>query len=886
MKGDQGSGIGDQGAPPRLAVWILRRILPLGKRGESILGDLHEEFALIPDPRSLIPGRSLWYWQQTLRLALRYAARRTPPQSLQHPRSASMWFELTSDIKTAFRGFSRAPGTSALIVFTLAFAIAAATIGFSVADLALFRGLPVDDNSKVVSLFVSDTHGSNARARVSAPDLLDYRARTTTLEHLSGMRDGSAALIANGQSQTLRVTYATANLFASMGQAPLIGRVFAAGEDAEGATPVAVLSHHYWRDEMGSRPDAIGRTLQIGREIVTVVGVLSPDMEFGNLAEIDVWLPLTLDPDGARDARNLRFIARLRDGVSFEQAAAELSGIGDALASEFPRTNAGWKVRLVPIRDITGGEGFWVVIALFILSIGLLMAIATANVSNLVMVRTLARERELAVRTALGARKGRLIRQFVTEGLLLSVIAAIVSVAITLAALKVIGGLSDEAIFRQLNIDWHELAFISLLALICPLMFSLAPIRALSRPDLRQVLAAGGSRGSTAVGGGRGALVVVQVALAVILLTVSSLALRSTRETYSKPIGIDTARLLVFGLEFNEAQYPSIEDARAAALTTREGLASVPGVESLAILSSLPVLGDQGPVALTIDGSVATAADAQPTAVLTAASHDGGRTLGLRLIAGTWWDEGARDVAVITSEAARRYFGGVDRAVGRRVALTHGDRIIEARVVGVSSDVANTDRTELPPARIWLPLDPAARRFAFAIRTQNPAALVSNVRSVVAARASAVPIEYLGTFDDALHEAASSDYVIIGMLTGFAILALVLASTGLFGVVSYAVAQRSAEFGTRMALGARARDVVGIVVRDSVRLLAIGLSIGLAAGIAVGFTMKSMLVGLSPADPLTLGSVAALLTAVTLLATALPAWRASRIDPVIALRSE
>ncbi len=273
MKGDQGSGIRDQGsgigdqgsgAPPRIADWILRRVLPLGKRGESILGDLHEEFSLIPDRRSLVPGliptRALWYWQQTLRLVLRYAASRSPQQPLSYPRSRPM-FELTSDIKTAFRGFARAPGTSLLIVFTLAFAIAAATIGFSVADLALFRGLPVDDNARVVSVFVSDTHGSNPRARVSAPDLIDYRARTTTLEQLSGMRDGRAALIRNGQSQTLAVTYATANLFASMGQAPLVGRVFAAGEDAPGAAPVAVLSHHFWRDEMHSRPDAIGQTL-------------------------------------------------------------------------------------------------------------------------------------------------------------------------------------------------------------------------------------------------------------------------------------------------------------------------------------------------------------------------------------------------------------------------------------------------------------------------------------------------------------------------------------------------------------------------------------------------------------------------------------------------
>ncbi len=220
-----------------------------------------------------------------------------------------MWFELSSDIKAAFRGFSRAPGTSALIVFTLAFAIAAATIGFSVADLALFRGLPVDDNSKVVSIFVSDTHGSNFRARVSAPDLLDYRARTTTLEQLAAMRDGRAALIKNGQSQTLSV-----DLRAPPTCSPRWGRPRLPAACSPRATTRRAprrwpcLSHHYWRDEMNSRPEAIGQILQIGREIVTVVGVLSPDMEFGNIAEIDLWLPLTLNPDGPRDVRNLRFI--------------------------------------------------------------------------------------------------------------------------------------------------------------------------------------------------------------------------------------------------------------------------------------------------------------------------------------------------------------------------------------------------------------------------------------------------------------------------------------------------------------------------------------------------------------------------------------------------
>lgn len=797
-----------------------------------------------------------------------------------------MWFDLTTDLKTAVRNFTRAPGTSALIVLTLAFAIGAATIGFAFADLALLRGLPVDDPSRVVSIFASDQQGSNPRARVSGPDFLDYAARSTTLEKMAIMRDGRAPLIRNGQSQTLFVTYASADLFASMGQPPYRGRAFMPGDDRPGAAPVALLAHRFWQSEFAGREDAIGRTLQIGRDHYTVIGVLSPAIEFGNIGEVELWLPARIDPQGPRDARNFRFLARLRDGVTFEQAAAEIAAIGAALANEHPRTNGGWTVRLVPVSDLVGGDGFWVVIALFLLSIGLLMVIATANVSNLVMVRTIARARELAVRTALGARQGRIIRQFVTEGLVLSITAAAVSLPIAWAGIQGIQTISAEAIFRQLTIDLHELGFVATLALMCPIVFSISPLRMLSRPDMRQVLAAGGGRGSTASMKGRGTLVVIQVALAVILLTVSSLALRSIRMLYAAPTGMETAKLLIFGLEFNDALYPSLEQARAAADAARDELRQLPGVEAVAMLNALPILGDFFPLALTIDNREIDPAQARPTAVVTAGSADAGRTLGLRMLAGAWWAEGARDVAVISEATARRYFGGVEPALGRLFTVTQGDRLLQARVVGVTSDVANTDRTEAPPARVWLPLDPQARRFSYVVRADNPGGLSSQVRTVVAAQAAVVPIEFLMTLDDALAQAASSDYVVIGMLAGFALLALVLASTGLFGVVSYAVAQRTAEFGTRMALGARAADLVRLVARDSMVLLAIGLAIGLAGGIGVASTMKSVLFGLSPVDPVTITSVIALLAVVTLIATALPAWRAARIDPVVALRSE
>lgn len=871
-------------APPRLADAILKRVLPLGKRGESILGDLHEDYSRILESRFLMPA--LWYWSQTLRLAIRYAFSESPQQQLTYPRSRGMWFELSGDLKTAFRMLRRNPGTSSLIVATLALAIGAATIGFAFADFALFRGLPVDDASRVVSVFATDTHGSNPRARVSAPDLLDYRARTTTLVHLSGLRDGRVPLIRNGQSQTLAAGFVTANVFPAMGQYAVLGRIFQEGEDLPGASPVVVLAHHYWRDDMHSRPDVIGRTLQIGRTFYTVVGVMNPGIEFGNLAETDVWLPLSLSAEEPRDARNLRFIARLKDGVRFEQAAAEMASIGAALASEHPLTNGGWTMRLVPIRDITGGQGFWVVIALFLMSMGLLVAIATANVSNLIMVRAASRARELAVRTAMGARTGRLLRQFVVEGFVLALLGAAVSVPVAWLGLQGISALNPEPAFQQIAIDLHELSFVASLALICPIVFSLASARQIRTPDLRGVLAAQGGRGTTATMRGRSALVVAQVALAVILLTASTLAFKSVRSAFGQPLGMAVDRLLIFGLDYNEVSYPDAASARAAVEATRTALAGVAGVTRVSAVNALPVLGDAGMVAITIDGRAAVAGEPSPTAVITAGYADAGRTLGVPLRNGQWWAEGVTTSAVITHAAAQRFFGGAEQAIGRTVAFQLGQDRHSYQVGGVSEDVANTDRTAAPPPRIWIPMPPSTRRMTFIVEGQEPATLTSGVRTVVAAVAPTVAVENLQTMPEAMTRAEASDYVIIMTLGGFAVVALLLATAGLFGVVSYSVSQRTPEFGTRMALGAPASAVVGLVARQSLVLMSVGLLLGLAGGVAVGFGMQSMLYGTSPADPLTLASVTGLLTMVALAATAIPAWRASRIDPVIALRTE
>ncbi|HYB96973.1 MAG TPA: ADOP family duplicated permease [Vicinamibacterales bacterium] len=864
--------------PPTLADWILRRVLPLGKRGESILGDLREEFRSHPS--------RLWYWRQTIALTLQYLTHDSPQSALTYPRSTPMWFDLRSDLRAALRTLRRTPGTSTVIVATLALAIGAATIGFAFADFALFRGLPVDDPSRVVSVFTADAHGSNPRARVSAPDLLDYRARTTTLVHLSGMREGRVPLIRNGRSQTLTAGFVTANAFPAMGQHAAVGRIFHEGEDVPGADPVVVLAHHYWRDEMQSRRDAIGRTLQIGRTFYTIVGVMSPQIEFGNLAEPDVWLPLSLSAEEPRDQRNLRFIARLKDGVSFEQAAAEMASIGAALATEHPLTNGGWTTTLVPIRDITGGQGFWVVIALFLLSMGLLVAIATANVSNLIMVRAASRARELAVRSAMGARGSRLLRQFIVEGLVLAALGAAISLPVAWLGLQGIAAVNAEPAFQQIAIDVHELSFVASLALICPIVFSLASARQIRSPDLRSVLAAQGGRGATARMRGRSALVVAQVALAVVLLTATAFVFKSINYAFSQPLGMAVDRLLIFTLEFNEAVYPDVDAARAAADATRTAVAGLPGVIQVAAVNALPVLGDTGMVAITIDEHAVAPGEASPTAVVTGADANAMQTLGVPLRAGRWWSEGTMMGAVITQAAAERYFGGVQQAVGRTVSFQRGHERVSFQIVGVSGDVANLNRTMLPPPRIWIPMPPATRRFAFIVEAEDPAAVASGVRTVAASVAPSVAVESLQTLAEAMDRAKASDYVIIFALAGFAVVALILATAGLFGVISYSVSQRTPELGTRMALGASASAVVALVARQSLTLIGIGLLIGLAGGVTVGFGMQSMLFGTSPIDPVTLASVSGLLMAVSLLATAIPAWRASRIDPVIALRSE
>ena len=872
--------------PPRLAETLLRRALPPPRRA-GVLGDLHEEFVARGGG-----GRARrWYWREAAALIITYArARRRAGAARRGP-----MFDISRDLRTAWRALAKAPGTSALIVLTLGVALGATTVGFAFADVAVIRGLPVDDPGRAVFLYAVDPGRGDDRARPSLADFADIRRSSRTLERLAAFQEGRATLIDQGRASVLYFTGVTGDFFAAMGQRAAIGRTIGEGDDRPGAPRVAMLSHRYWQEAYSGSPSAIGRTLQIGRDLHEIVGVATPEMAFGSLAMVDVWLPLTVDAVVARPAKRVRVLGRLRDGTDFGAAAAEVAAIGERLEREHPATNEGWRQRLVPIREATGGRNFWIIIGLFSLAVALVLAIACVNIGNLLLARATARRRELAVRVALGAPRHRIVRQMLVEGLLLALAGGLVAIPIALGALRAIHAVDTDPGLRQVVFDVHELTFITAIALAGPLLFSLVPALLATRGDLRADLGAAGTRSVTAGVRGRGLLVAVQLALAVVLLTVSGLAWRSTINLTSVETGIRSANLLKFDIELDPQQYPDEATLPSIIETVAGAMAAIPGVQSVGVFDRMLILQSPSATTLAVPGLAPAPGGAKPWAIRTRMRQGSLAAMDVPLLAGDWPTaaQHASDarVAVISREAASRYFGSPEAAVGRRLDLIEGDGPLAGQprafqVVGVAGDVITGDPETGMPPRVWTPLG-VVRRVSVAVQTAGPPGeSAAAVREAAARVIPLTPLEGLEPFDTEAARQASDDLIIISILGGFALLALLLAATGLYGVVSYAVSRRTAEFATRLALGARPRDVRRMVVAQSMRMLAAGLALGLTLGLPLCVAIQRAFYGVSPLDPLNTLVVVLLLTAVTLAASLIPARRAARTELTAALRAE
>jgi putative ABC transport system permease protein len=797
---------------------------------------------------------------------------------------------LLQDLRYGGRIILKQPGYSILIVLTLALAIGANTVIFSFANVLVLRPLPLKDQDTLGWILMTDPQRGGTRGLVSIPDLLDYRASVTSFESISGAMEGAYTMTGRGDALSLVAMRCTANIHETWGLKLLHGRTFHEGEDLPGAGPVVVLSHQFWARQFNSDPTIVGQALTLNGAPHIVIGVLRPEIEIGNLSLTDVWAPLTVDPSGPRDRRTLRVQARLKPGVSFEQAAVEVREVSKRLQNDHPTTNTGWEARLAPSKEAMTGGDTWVILGLLVTVVGFVLVIACANIANLVLARATSRRRELAVRAALGASRSRVVRQLLSESLLLGLGGGALGLAIAYGGLYVIRAAAYEPFFRLVVIDRTVLLFTAALALLTPVIFSLLPALHASRPDVHETLKDSSARAGGGVRGrrSRSVLVVAQLSLAMALLIVSGLLVRTMIELNRAPMGFDRTNMLTIRIELPEWRYTTpaaIADLQQRLLAR---LGSLPGVEHVATSDRLPVLGGEAPSPVKIEGQTPARPQDRPWTVPVNISEDFFATAGIPFLAGRTFTTAdhtdSMPVAIVNAEMAKRYWGGAEKALGARLQIEGETRWIT--VIGIAGDVMRADLDGVSPQCYLSARQNPRPTTVVMMRAPNPGALMESARGELRALDRDVPVRELRTIEEAFEDEMSSGVILMGMFMSFAVLALALAASGLYGVVSYSVSQRQQEIGIRMALGAVASDIRRLVVRQTVVLVVVGAAIGLAGGALLARASASVLFRVSPSDPMTYGVVAALLAAVALVAAFVPVRRAVAVDPIVALRAE
>jgi putative ABC transport system permease protein len=866
---------------PRLARLLLRLTHPRVR--EFISGDLEEAFATAAR-RDGAPAASRWATRQAAAAALQHPW--SPPRR-QQTRGDGVMRTLLQDLKYGARMARRQPMFSFVVVLTLALAIGANTVIFSFANILLIRPLPIADSGRVGWLALIDPHTRGDRVPLSIPEFMDYRRSLTSFDSLAASERSSVTLTGRGDARRLTASRVTANLIDVWGLRLLHGRTFSNDADRPGAVGEVILSHRYWLHDLNGDASIVGQTFVLDHRPATVVGVLTPDVEIGNLSEIDVWMPLALDAAAPRADRTLRVSGRLKAGVTVAQASAESARVARALAVEHPKTNDGWSARVVPTREAITGTETWPIMTLLSVVVGFVLLLACANLANLVLSRASGRRRELALRAALGASRVRMIRQMLTENVIYGACGGAVGLLVANAGLVALRAAAYEPFFQMVRIDRNVLLFTSALALVTPVLFAILPALQATRADVGEGLKEGGrSAGGARANRSRAVLVIAQLALAVMLLVLSTLLVRALVNIERAPLGFDAPKLLTARLELPDWKYPSAaskDDFRERLIARLQGAA---GIEQAAVTDRLPQLDGEPVTEVEIPGRPVARPEDRPWAVTATVSDAYFSAAGIHLFSGRAFD--ASDTpsrpaaAVVNHEMARRYWGSADAALGARLRVDGR----ELQVIGVAGDVLRSDREGVNPQLYLAARQRPAAALALLIRAADPVAAAPVVRGALRTLDADVPLYAVRPMQQALDEDLSSSHVLGSLFLSFAVLALVLAAAGLYAVVSYAAAQRVKEFGVRLALGATARDIARMMFLQTGRLVVVGVLLGLAGGRALAAAATTLLYQVSPSDPATYAGVACGLAAVAMIATAIPVRRAVAIDPVMALRLE
>jgi putative ABC transport system permease protein len=805
---------------------------------------------------------------------------------------------LRKDLAFALRNLFRSPGFVAVIVATLGLGIGANVAIFTVVDGMLLEALPYRDAERVVRIWDIKPSQGWDQASISPLNFRDWKERSRSFEDLAIFNNRSYNLSDEGDPERIVGAATSANLLRILGRAPAAGRDFRAEEDQPGASPVVVLSDRLWQRRFAGDPGVVGSTLRLDGIAHTVVGVMPAGFFFPD-PQNDAWIPTAFptEPE-ARGNRSFAAVARLRDGVTLEQAEADLVAVAGELEREFPEENAGWSVDLQPaIADLLGEEvpQFFV---LLLLAVGFVALIACANIASLLLSRAVVREREVSVRTVLGATRGRLLRQLLTETVVLAVAGGAVGIvlAFPMVRLLLMTAPADAPRIDNVVIDGNVLLYAAGVTLATALLFGLVPALQASKPDLNASL-----KDAARTTGGRqrhrllGSLVAAEVALATALLALGVLSVRSLQDLLRQDPGFDVSDLLTFQLNLPETKYPEAAPRTLFLERLMDELRALPGVGAVSAVQTLPLAGSNSWRGVTVEGIPLEEPDQRQSVGFMQIEDQYFETLDIPLRRGrTFGDadlvEGANVIAVNQSFVERYWPRGED-PLGRRVRLGWEEQTPEQpwlTIVGVVADIRHSGLDDPPRPEIYVPYANApGRGMTVVIETvADAAALTPLVRATVARIDPDQPVWNVRTMQELIGSETAGIRAIAQILGALAIGALVLAAVGIYGVVTFTMSQRRHEIGIRRAIGAKSRDIVWLTLRQALVPVTTGLVIGIGMSVGFGFALRSLLFGIVPTAPATYALAAGGLLAVAIASSLVPATRAMRLDPLAVLRHE
>jgi predicted permease len=879
-------------APPRLAVRLLTWRLDRAWR-DYVIGDLAEEFQT-RSARSR-PAARWWFWRQTMRCLA------APPREPRHLRSApsvdagrpSRIAALAADVRDGVKVVLRAPSFSLAVVAVLALGIGANVGVFTIVNAVLLRPLPFEPPDRLVRLFHIPPPAAFPgldRFPLSAANFYDWQQRAQSFERMAIYRFRELTLVADGQPQTIVAVAVGDGFFETVGGRPALGRTFRPEEDAPGRERVVILSDGFWKRHLGAATDAVGRTLTLNGSAYEIVGVMpaSFSMSAWGATGRDLWVPLAFTGEDrlVRENHNSQVVARLKAGVDPPAAQAELAAIAARLEAEYPKENAGWGATFVPLHELIVGD-IRPSLVLLLAAVALVLLIACANVGNLLLARGLSRRKELAVRAALGAGRGRLFQQLLAESLVLALAGGVAGLLFARAGLAAGAALLASQVPRadELTIDGRVWFFVAAASIAAGLIAGTMPAFRAGRASLTEALKEGG-RSDGAIGvRTRRALIVGEVALSVVLLMAAGVMVRSLLALRTVNAGFDPRGVLTLRVSPQGDRYTSSAGSRAFFVDALERLRALPGVEGAGAIDNLPTQG--GSVQpIVLEGHAEQLPRDQPTVEVRQITPGYLRAMRIPILSGR--DVTDSDVdTLLVSRAAARLLWGDESPIGRRVTLPLMSRTIYRDVIGVVGDVKQGELSGVDAPTVYqYTRSRSWRSLVFTLRTTvTPESLIAPATAAIRAVDAQQPVQQVRTMETVVEETLTAQRFSALLFTLFAGVALVLASVGIYSVLSHLVRGRTREIGIRTALGASTGAVLRMMIVEGMTPALAGIAAGSAVALLAATWLERLVFGVSASDPITLAIVAGTLALIALVASLAPAYRASRLDPLKVLRA-